>query len=182
MLDQGPTSGDPADDLLELLDAHLVQLDGSGEGEPRFMVPEPVHSFARRRLAETALDEATRDRHATYFLNRARAGGEVVRRAWPDIAAALDHELDHGRFDDALASAIALAPELREAPGAVASLQDRIAELLDKGEEVPDRLRAQASDVVRQHLPRRRVGGHAALRAVDRPTARRGDGPGPRVR
>ena len=144
MLDQGPTSGDPADDLLELLDAHLVQLDGSGEGEPRFMVPEPVRSFARRRLAETPLDDATRDRHATYFLNRARAGGEVVRRAWPDIAAALDHELDHGRFDDALASAIALAPELQEAPGAVASLQDRIAELLDKGEEVPDRLRAQA--------------------------------------
>ena len=144
VLDQGPTSGDPADDLLELLDAHLVQLDGSGEGEPRFMVPEPVRSFARRRLAETTLDEATRDRHATYFLNRARAGGEVVRRAWPDIAAALDHELDHGRFDDALASAIALAPELQETPGAVSSLQDRISELLDKGEEVPDRLRAQA--------------------------------------
>ena len=144
MLDQGPTSGDPADDLLELLDAHLVQLDGAASGEPRFVVPEPVRSFARRRLAETTFDEATRDRHATYFLNRARAGGEVVRRAWPDIAAALDHELDHGRFDDALASAIALAPELQETPGAVASLQDRIADLLDKGEEVPDRLRAQA--------------------------------------
>jgi len=114
VLDQGPTSGDPADDLLELLDAHLVQLDGSGEGEPRFMVPEPVRSFARRRLAETTLDEATRDRHATYFLNRARAGGEVVRRAWPDIAAALDHELDHGRFDDALRmfeQVVGLAPD-----------------------------------------------------------------------
>ena len=63
---------------------------GAARGEPRFMVAEPVRGFARRRLAETPLDEATRD-GTRYFLNRARAGGEVVRRAWPDIAAALDH-------------------------------------------------------------------------------------------
>ena len=142
--DLGPTSADPAEVLLELLDAHLLRLDPGSGGEPRFVVPEPVRSFARRRLAETTFDLATRDRHATYFLNRARAGGEVVRLAWPDISAALDHELNHGRFDDALASAVAIAPELREAPGAVASLQDRIAELLERGEEVPERLRAQA--------------------------------------
>jgi predicted ATPase len=144
VVDLGSTSGDPAEVLLELVDAHLLELDPGSSGEPRFVVPELVRGFARRRLDADGLAAEVKDRHATYFLNRARAGGEVVRRAWPDIAAALDHELDHGRFDDALASAVSLAPELQETPGAAASLQERIAELLERGEEVPDRLRAQA--------------------------------------
>jgi DNA-binding CsgD family transcriptional regulator len=85
-----------------------------------------------------------RDRHARYYHDRGRAGADVVRREWPDIAAALDHEMDTGRFDDALATAVALAPDVQEVPGAVASLEERITELLARQELVPSRLRAQA--------------------------------------
>ena len=154
-VDLGPTSGDPADVLLELLDAHLVQLGpGAATESHGSWSPSRSRGFARRRLAESPLDEATRDRHATYFLNRARAGGEVVRRAWPDIAAALDHELDHGRFDDALASAIALAPG---APGdarrgRLAAGPDRRA--AGQGRRGPRPAARAGADVVHQHLLR----------------------------
>ncbi len=101
------------------------------------MVPELVRGFARRRLDAAGRAEEVRDRHARYFHDRARAGAEVVRREWPDIAAALDHEMDTGRFDDALATAVALAPDVQEVPGVVASLEERITELLAKDEHVP---------------------------------------------
>jgi DNA-binding NarL/FixJ family response regulator len=108
------------------------------------VVPELVRGFARRRLDAAGRADEVRDRHARYFHDRARAGVEVVRREWPDIAAALDHEMDTGRFDDALATAVAVAPDVQEVPGVVASLEERITELLAKDEHVPPRLRAQA--------------------------------------
>jgi predicted ATPase/DNA-binding CsgD family transcriptional regulator len=139
-----PESGDPTDDLLELVAAHLVDLDPDGTGEPRFVVPGFLRALLRRRLeADHRLNEV-KDRHARYFTDRGRAGVEVVRREWPDIAAALDHNLGNGRFDDALVTAVALAPELQEVPGAAASLEDTINELLAVDGHVPPRLRAQA--------------------------------------
>jgi DNA-binding CsgD family transcriptional regulator len=137
-------SSDPADAVLELLDAHLVELDPDGTGEPRFVVPGFLRIQVRRHLeAEGRLREVA-DRHARYFTDRGRAGAEVVRREWPDIAAALDHQLDCGRLDDAFAAAVALAPEVQEVPGAAASLEDTIRELLAADGHVPDHLRARA--------------------------------------
>ena len=87
--------------------------------------------------------DAVRDRHAAYYRSRARAGADIVRREWPDIAAALDHELTHGRLDDALATAVALAPAVQEVPGAAAG-SDLLRDLLERGEVVSDTLRARA--------------------------------------
>jgi DNA-binding NarL/FixJ family response regulator/predicted ATPase len=142
--DHDPTSGDLAADVLELVDAHLLRIDTGGTGEPRFELPPLVRAFASRLLASAGNAVEVRDRHARYFHDRGRAGGEVVRREWPDMAAALDHEMHMGRIDDALAAAIALAPEVQEAPGVVASLEGRINEMLASGDQVPRKLRAQA--------------------------------------
>ena len=139
----GPRSTDPAEVLLELVEAHLLELDPVGTGEPRFLVPELVRGFARQRLDED-LGIRVRDRHARYFSSRGKAGLEVVRRDWPDIVAALDHEMDTGRLDDALAAAVAMAPAVQEVPGAAASLEQRITELLEANQHVPAALQARA--------------------------------------
>ena len=144
VVDLGPTSADPFDVLLELVDTHLLDLDPAHSGEPRFLVPAPVRDFARSMLLADPIADEVRVRHARYFGQRGMAGTEVVRREWPDMVAALDHQMATGLLDDALAAAVALAPEVQEVPGAVASLEKRITELLDKGEQVPARLRAQA--------------------------------------
>jgi DNA-binding CsgD family transcriptional regulator len=143
VVDLGPASGDPSDALLELVDANLLQLDPAGAGEPRFVTSALTRGFARGRLHDHEW-AAVRDRHARYFSDRGKAGLEVVREEWADIVAALDHEMDTGRFDDALATAVALAPEVQEVPGAVASLEQRITDLLESNEHVPPRLYARA--------------------------------------
>ncbi len=144
VVEPATTTGDPAEDLLELLDAHLVEIDPAGDGAPRFVLPVLVRGFARRLLDLDDSADAVRDRHAAYYRSRARAGADVVRREWPDIAAALDHELTHGRLDDALATAVALAPAVQEVPGAAAGVQDLLRDLLERGEVVSDTLRARA--------------------------------------
>ena len=67
VVDLGPTSGDPADDLLELVDANLLGVDPASSGEPRFVVPEAVRGFVRHRLGSSEQAEGVRDRHARYF-------------------------------------------------------------------------------------------------------------------
>ena len=138
------SAGDPAEDLLELVDAHLVEIDPGEDGAPRFVLPLLVRVFARRLLNADGSVDDVRDRHAAYYRNRGRAGADVVRREWPDMAAALDHEIGNGRVDDALAVAVALAPEVQEVPGAAAGIEDRLRELLDRGDRVPEMLRARA--------------------------------------
>lgn len=188
VVELGPTSGDPAEVLLELFDAHLLGLDPDGAGEPRFVVPEGVRSFVRHRpppggaVGDT---EAIRDRHARYFRNRSRAGSAVVRREWADIAVAIDHAISHGRIDDALTAAVALAPEVQEIPGAEAALQERINELLATNEPVPDGLRAQALMWSARAYPAgvvadvQRVGLWTAQRLAEATTLARESGDGP---
>ncbi|MEO6510470.1 MAG: hypothetical protein ABIO16_05730, partial [Nocardioides sp.] len=185
VVDRGPTSGDPVDDLLELVDAHLVELEPGSAGEPRFVVPLPVRSYVRHLLDVDGLGDGVRERHARYFRNRGRFGPDVVRREWADVAAALDHVIRTGRFDDGLAAAVALAPDVQEIPGAAASLHDRIDQLLRGGEAVPPELRARAllwsttnyPDGIAQDM--QRVGLWTAQRLADATEAARESGDGP---
>lgn len=185
VVDHGPTSGDPAETLLELVDAHLLQIDVGGSGEPRFQLPTLVRGFARRLLGSGTDAHQVTDRHARYFRDRGRGGAEVVRREWPDIAAALDHEMHSGRFDDALAAAVALAPEVQEVPGVVASLEERITELLEKGDQVPNRVRARALMWSTNNFPggesadMQRFGLWTAQRLADATSLARESGDGP---
>ncbi len=144
VVDFGTGPADPAEVLLELVDAHLVELDPAGTGEPRFVVPELVRAYSLSRI-DPGVRSAARDRHSRYFTDRAKAGADVVRREWADVVAALDHEMSTGRrLDDALAAAVALAPAMQEVPGAAASRDQRIAELLEKNAPISDSLRARA--------------------------------------
>jgi DNA-binding CsgD family transcriptional regulator/predicted ATPase len=144
VVDRGPASGDPADDLLELVDASLVELAPTTTGRLRFVVPTTVRAFARQLLDSGEHAGSVRDRHARYFRNRGRFGADAVRREWADVSAALDHLIRSGGFDDGLAAAVALAPDVQEIPGASASVQARIAELMARGEAVPGELHARA--------------------------------------
>ena len=135
--------GDVSDALTELVDAHLLGFDTSTPGAPRLAMSELVRAFASGRLDAEAMD-AVRHRHARYFRDRCRAGGDVVWREWADVAVALDHELRRGSVDDALTAAIAAAPAVQNAPGATASLQARLDELLEADVEASPELRARA--------------------------------------
>ena len=134
---------DVSDALTELVDAHLLGFDTAAQGVPRFVMSELVRAFASGQLDADAIEQV-RQRHARYFLDRCRAGGDIIWREWADIAVALDHELRRGSVDDALAAAIAAAPAVQNAPGATASLQARLDVLLDADAEASPELRARA--------------------------------------
>jgi predicted ATPase/class 3 adenylate cyclase len=74
--DDPVTAGGSAFDALsaieELLDQSLVRRDEGG-GEPRFSMLETIHEFSLERLAEAGEVDATRRRHAEYFLMRGEA-------------------------------------------------------------------------------------------------------------
>jgi len=103
---------------------------------------ELIRAFARGRFDGDAID-AVRHRHARYFRDRCRSGGDVVWREWADVSVALDHEIRCGTVDDALTVAIAVAPAVQNLPGATASLSARLDELLAAGEDASPELRAR---------------------------------------
>jgi predicted ATPase/DNA-binding CsgD family transcriptional regulator len=131
------------DVLVELVDAHLLEFDSTVPGAARFRMSALVRAYAGTLLDVAALS-ALRHRHARYFRARCLAGGEVVRREWADIAAALDHEMRNGTVDDALSLAIAVAPALQNLPGAAAALTTRLDDLLHAGAEARPELQARA--------------------------------------
>lgn len=131
------------DALVELVDAHLLDFDSTGPGAARFAMSALVRAFASRLLVGASAN-ALRQRHARYFRARCLAGGEVIRREWADIAAALDHEMRDGTVDDALSLAIAVAPALQNLPGAAAVLTTRLDDLLVAGIEARPELQARA--------------------------------------
>ena len=69
-------------DLLEglesLLNKSLLLLEDGPEGEPRFLILETIHEYARERLEESDEAEVLRSRHAHYFL-------ELAERAEPEL-------------------------------------------------------------------------------------------------
>ena len=59
---------DPFDGLASLVDKSLVQQKETSDGEPRFVLLELIHEYARERLEGSGEAEMTRRRHADYFI------------------------------------------------------------------------------------------------------------------
>jgi predicted ATPase/class 3 adenylate cyclase len=71
---------DPLDGLGSLLDKSLLTQDGGPGGEPRFVMLETIHEYARERLARSGEEGLMRDRHLSYFLSLAEEMEPGYRR------------------------------------------------------------------------------------------------------
>ena len=74
-------SVDVFDGLASLVDKNLVQQKETPEGEPRFILLEMIHEYARERLEASAEAETMRRRHAEYFVALAERAEPELRRA-----------------------------------------------------------------------------------------------------
>src|SRR5215208_6886566 len=66
------------DGIFSLLDKSLLRQEEGPNGEPRFVMLETVHEFAREKLGESAEAEEIRRVHAQYFLT-------LVEEAYPEL-------------------------------------------------------------------------------------------------
>ncbi len=98
------TAVDPLDLISELVDASLVTITDTSDGEPRVGMLETIRSFARDKLAELDEIHKIRQSHATHFAGVA----EQIASVWltEDFAAAhLGFELDIDNLREAMAYA-----------------------------------------------------------------------------
>jgi non-specific serine/threonine protein kinase len=84
----GPDTPTILDLVASLVDKSLLQPAGEGGSEPRFEILETVREFGLERLEATGEAEATRRRHAAYFL--ALAEDLAPRLSTADLVPALD--------------------------------------------------------------------------------------------
>jgi predicted ATPase/DNA-binding CsgD family transcriptional regulator len=76
---------DVLDGLASLVDKNLVQQKEAPSAEPRFMMLEMIHEYARERLNASSEEATVRQRHAEYFV-------ELAERAEPELRlAGYDH-------------------------------------------------------------------------------------------
>lgn len=110
------------DDALDVVDRlvarSLVVIDDAAE-QTRFRVLEPVRQFAAEQLDSSGETASVRDRHTTWYLALAeelgarwRAGEDqatwpIAARDLPNLVAAFDGLVEHGRIDDAQRFAVA---------------------------------------------------------------------------
>jgi predicted ATPase len=103
--------------MLDVIDSlvrkSLAYVERTATG-PRFTMLETIRQFAEERLAEGADSENVRDRHASYFADRAEASFELFRgpqeaQAYQfvddeiaNVRAAFRWAVDHGRADAAI--------------------------------------------------------------------------------
>ncbi|MEO8394795.1 MAG: LuxR C-terminal-related transcriptional regulator [Chloroflexota bacterium] len=66
------------DGLASLVDKNLLQQKETPQGEPRFVMLETIHEYARERLEASGEAEAIRTQHALYF-------AELAERAEPEL-------------------------------------------------------------------------------------------------
>ncbi|MCC6615545.1 MAG: AAA family ATPase [Anaerolineae bacterium] len=69
---------DVFDGLAALVDKSLIQQKEAHGGEPRFVMLETIHEYARERLAESGESDVIRRRYAEYFV-------ELAERAEPEL-------------------------------------------------------------------------------------------------
>jgi predicted ATPase/DNA-binding XRE family transcriptional regulator len=93
------------DALGSLIDHSLVQQEEGADGEPRFSLLEAIREYGDERLAASGAREATRERHARFFLARVEAGDPL--RGGADQALRHDWlEREHNNLRSALASCL----------------------------------------------------------------------------
>jgi predicted ATPase/transcriptional regulator with XRE-family HTH domain len=89
---------DVLDALGSLIDKNLLRRETLGTGEPRFVMLETIHEFAREQLAASGETEEFSRRHAAYFLALAEAAAPRLRSAEREIwLAQLDAEQENLR-------------------------------------------------------------------------------------
>ncbi len=111
----GPDAGDPIDSLEVLVDASLVTVAESLDGEPRFGMLETIKAFALDVLASDGLADSVRAAHAEHFNQVATtawslmeseepldmaAGGRLFRAEIDNFRAALHWTLDDPNSTD----------------------------------------------------------------------------------
>jgi predicted ATPase/DNA-binding CsgD family transcriptional regulator len=72
---------DPLDGLASLVEKNLIQQQESVAGDPRFVMLEMIHEYARERLRASGEDDVMRQRHAEYFVAWAEAAAPEFRLA-----------------------------------------------------------------------------------------------------
>ncbi len=91
-------STDVFDTLASLVDKNLVQQKETPGGEPRFVLLEMIHEYARERLEASDEAEAMRRRHAEYFVALAERGEPELRLSRYDYwCQRFERELDNLR-------------------------------------------------------------------------------------
>jgi predicted ATPase/DNA-binding CsgD family transcriptional regulator len=98
---EGLSPIDVLDGLASLVEKHLVQQQAAPDGEPRFVLLEMLHEYAREQLKASGEEEAMQRRHAEYFVALAervepeyRKAGNVLQRYWTQR---LERDLDNIR-------------------------------------------------------------------------------------
>jgi predicted ATPase/class 3 adenylate cyclase len=102
------------DGISSLLDKSLLRQEEGSSGEPRFVMLETVHEFAREKLEESREAEEIKRVHAQYFLT-------LAEEAYPELKGANQLEwLDRLEAEhDNMRAALTLALERKEAEGAI---------------------------------------------------------------
>jgi predicted ATPase/DNA-binding XRE family transcriptional regulator len=94
----GDIGPDVLDALGSLIDKNLLRREALGSGEPRFVMLETIHEFAREQLAASGEMEEFSRRHAQFFLAFAEAAVPRLRGAEREIwLAQLDAEQENLR-------------------------------------------------------------------------------------
>ena len=107
---KGDLPVDTLDGVSSLLDKSLLRQEEGPEGEPRFVMLETIHEYARERLEASGEAEETRRLHAEYFL--ALAEGAEPELTGPDQLACLERlEAEHDNMRVALTWSLKSEPE-----------------------------------------------------------------------
>src|SRR5919107_2062652 len=107
---KGDLPVDALEGVSSLLDKSLLRQEEGPEGEPRFVMLETIHEYARERLKASGEAEETRRLHAEYFL--ALAEGSEPELSEADQLACLERlEAEHDNMRAALSWSLEKEPE-----------------------------------------------------------------------
>src|SRR5215217_7329444 len=107
---KGDLPVDTLDGVSSLLDKSLLRQEEGPEGEPRFVMLETIHEYARERLEASGEAEETRRLHAEYFLALAEEAEPEL--TGPDQLACLERlDAEHDNMRAALTWSLEKEPE-----------------------------------------------------------------------